>query len=91
MGLVLLSLLAVLIVVVGGMWMFQRQLIYLTGGPPPPVSAVLPGASEWTVRTADGLALAAWFVPADEPRPDGVEHPEDSSVLPPPTTTQECL
>ena len=72
MGLVLLSLLAVLIFVVGGMWMFQRQLIYLTGGPPPPVSVVLPGASEWTVRTADGLALAAWFVPADEPRADGM-------------------
>ncbi len=72
MGLVLLALLTVLIVVIGGLWIFQRQLIYLTGGQPAPVADVLPGGSEWTLRTEDGLELAAWFVPADEPRPDGM-------------------
>ncbi len=72
MGFVMLALLTVLVAVVGGLWIFQRQLIYLSGGQPPPVAEVLPGANEWTVRTVDGLELAAWFVTADEPRPDGM-------------------
>ncbi len=70
-GVVLLSLLTVVVVLVGGLWIFQRQLIYLSGGQPAPVAEVLPGASEWTLRTDDGLELSAWFVPAEEP-PDGM-------------------
>lgn len=72
MGCVLLVLLTVVVAVLGALWVFQRQLIYLTGGQPPPVSEVLPGANEWTLRTADGLELAAWYVPAGQARPDGM-------------------
>lgn len=48
------------------LFVFQRKLIYLpaTASPPPP-ETVLPGAREVTLRTADGLRLAAWFVPAE--------------------------
>src|SRR5215211_544893 len=49
-------------------WGLQRRLIYFP--PPafvPAVSAVLPGASEVRLRTADGLNLGAWFLPAGEP------------------------
>ena len=51
--------------VMGMLWALQRQLIYF----PDPTSAgsaaaVIPGARDITMRTADGLELAAWFVPA---------------------------
>jgi fermentation-respiration switch protein FrsA (DUF1100 family) len=46
-------------------YVFQRRLIYLpTGGPVPPADAVLPGARDVRLTTADGLTLGAWFVPA---------------------------
>lgn len=49
-------------------WTFQRRLIYLpSGGPVPPVEAVIDGGREVTLRTSDGLSLGAWFVPAHEP------------------------
>lgn len=65
MGVVLLTLVVVICVVVGALWAFQRQLIYLAGGQPVlSAEEALDGASEWTLRTEDGLNLAAWFVPA---------------------------
>ena len=45
-------------------WFLQRQLIYLPAGAPGPAERVLPAAEEVTITTADGLELAAWFVPA---------------------------
>lgn len=33
----------------------------------PPAAAVLPGARDVTLRTADGMSLGAWFVPPDPP------------------------
>lgn len=66
------SVLAVLLVaalVITGLAVFQRRLIYLTGAEPvPPVTEVLPGGTEWILRTEDGLELAAWFVAAPSPR-----------------------
>jgi fermentation-respiration switch protein FrsA (DUF1100 family) len=46
-------------------FLIQRKLIYLpsTAAPPPP-DTVLAGSREVTLRTADGLRLTAWFVPA---------------------------
>ncbi|MGQ0842194.1 alpha/beta hydrolase [Actinokineospora sp.] len=45
-------------------YLFQRKLIYLpTDGPLPHAADLLPGAREVTFATADGLRLAAWFVP----------------------------
>jgi len=73
MGLVLLSVVVLIAVVVATLWIFQRQLIYLAGGQPASAAAdVLDGASEWTLRTEDGLELAAWFAPAPVPRADGL-------------------
>lgn len=46
-------------------WLAQRRLIYLPlGDDVPAAPAVLAGAEDVTLRTADGLTLGAWFVPA---------------------------
>lgn len=71
-GKVLLSLLLVVVLMVSLLAIFQRQLIYLTGSETVPhVSDVLPGGSDWRLRTKDGLDLTAWFIAAEDPRPDG--------------------
>jgi pimeloyl-ACP methyl ester carboxylesterase len=53
-----------------GLWAAQRKLIYFpqTGSPLPPAADVLPGARDVTLRTADGLDLGAWFLPAGTAR-----------------------
>lgn len=56
--------------VVAMLWTLQRQLIYFPDPTPvPSAAAVIAGARDVTLRTADGLELGAWFVPAD-PRED---------------------
>ncbi|GAA5081264.1 alpha/beta hydrolase [Thermocatellispora tengchongensis] len=63
-----LALLVVALLVVGLAWVFQRKLIYLPDrSPVPPAAAVLPGARDVTLTTADGLRLGAWYVPAAAP------------------------
>ncbi len=52
---------AVIGAALGGLWGFQRQLIYLPGGSVPPVAEVLPGWEDAALATDDGLALGAWF------------------------------
>lgn len=65
------ALVAVVAVVLALVWVFQRRLIYLPDtSTPPPASAVLPGGVDVTLRTADGLDLGAWYVPADAARCD---------------------
>ncbi|MFG1949010.1 alpha/beta hydrolase [Nonomuraea sp. NPDC048826] len=60
--------LAVLAVLLGLLWAFQRRLIYLPDAAPvPPAAEVVPGAREVTLTTADGLRLGAWYVPGDHP------------------------
>jgi uncharacterized protein len=58
-------------VLVGVVWALQRKLIYLPDdGPGVPAASVLPGAEDVVLRTSDGLALAAWYLPgsaADAP------------------------
>ena len=50
---------------VGVLWAFQRQLVYLPDrGPVPPAAAVLPGARDVVLETEDGLELGAWYLPA---------------------------
>ena len=58
-------------VLMGILWTFQRQLIYYPDpSAVPPAADVIAGARDVTLRTSDGLALGAWFVPAPaEPRP----------------------
>jgi len=47
------------------LWALQRQLIYFPDAAPvPPADQVVTGARDVTLRTADGLELGAWFVPA---------------------------
>ncbi len=62
---------AVLVVVfaslMGLLWAFQRNLIYLPGGGPvPPAAAALTGAHDVRLTTADGLSLAAWYLPGGQ-------------------------
>ena len=47
----------------GLLWGFQSKLIYFPGGAP---DALAEGAEEVTLRTSDGLDLAAWWFPADD-------------------------
>jgi uncharacterized protein len=51
--------------VLGMLWTFQRQLIYLPDTTRvAPAAEVLEGARDVTLHTEDGLELGAWFVPA---------------------------
>jgi fermentation-respiration switch protein FrsA (DUF1100 family) len=51
--------------VVTVLWALQRQLIYFPDpAPVPPARDVIVGARDVTLRTADGLELGAWFIPA---------------------------
>lgn len=56
---------AVVVLLTGLLWAFQRSLVFLPdAGPQQPVDAVLPGARDVQLRTADGLRLDAWHLPA---------------------------
>lgn len=59
--------LALIVLVVGLAYLFQRRLIYLPSGDPPPAGEVLPGASDVGFTTSDGIRLNAWLVPARAP------------------------
>jgi len=49
-------------------WLLQRRLIYFPDRSSPPAAAgVISGARDVTLRTTDGLSLAAWLV---EPPPE---------------------
>lgn len=64
----MLGLVAVLLVglAVGMLTALQRQLIYFPDPTTvPPAGEVIVGARDVTLRTSDGLALGAWFVPAN--------------------------
>jgi pimeloyl-ACP methyl ester carboxylesterase len=55
------------------LWALQRQLIYFPDATTAGAAAeAIPGARDVTVRTADGLELAAWFVPAATERDTGM-------------------
>ncbi|MDD7937169.1 alpha/beta fold hydrolase [Actinomycetospora lutea] len=58
-------LLATVLLLVGGLWLVQRELVYVPSpGPVPPAASALAEARDVTLTTADGLALGAWWVPA---------------------------
>lgn len=57
-----------LAVVLGGVLLGQRALIYHPDrSDPTPVEDVLPGARQVVITTSDGLDLAAWYLPAPDP------------------------
>lgn len=56
------------VVLVALVWAFQRRLVYLPSGSPAVAPEhVLEGGSEVSLRTEDGLDLAAWYAPATAP------------------------
>ncbi|WP_448616756.1 alpha/beta hydrolase [Modestobacter sp. URMC 112] len=58
----------VVVVLTGLLWAFQRHLVYLPdAGPGKPAAAVLPGARDVVLHTADGLSLAGWYLPGPAP------------------------
>jgi pimeloyl-ACP methyl ester carboxylesterase len=58
-------LVATVTVLLAVLWLVQRRLIYVPAREPLPAAAeVLPGGRDVTLRTADGLALGGWYVPA---------------------------
>ena len=60
----------VLTLLTGLLWTVQRSLIYLPDpGPVPAAAAVLPGARDVVLSTADGLELGGWFLPPDSDVP----------------------
>ena len=60
----------VLVLLTGLLWAFQRSLIYLPDpGPVPSASAVLSGARDVVLTTADGLDLGGWYLAADDGAP----------------------
>ncbi|MFC5138504.1 alpha/beta hydrolase [Actinomycetospora rhizophila] len=62
-------LLVAALVLVAGLWLFQRELVYVPSrGPVAPAASALAAAQDVTLTTADGLALGAWFVPARSER-----------------------
>lgn len=62
---------AVPALLLGTIWAFQRRLVYIpVPRTVPPAAAVLAGAREVTLRTADGIALGAWLVAPAEPKRD---------------------
>jgi len=57
-------------VVVGGLYAFQRQLLYLPDKTRPDLAQLTRlGVREVTLTTADGLSLLSWYLPASPGRP----------------------
>jgi hypothetical protein len=53
--------------VLAGLWLFQRRLIYYPVAEVPPLSATLPSARIVTISTGDGLMLTGWFISPPTP------------------------
>lgn len=60
---------AAVILVVGGLWLLQRRLIYLPTRAVPHRGDQLAGWQEVTFKTSDGLNLAGWYTPPDDDAP----------------------
>ena len=59
---------AVVVVLTGLLWAFQRSLVFLPDtGPQQPAAVALPGARDVQLETSDGLRLAGWHLPAPAP------------------------
>lgn len=55
------------VLVLAGLWLSQRRLIYFPASEVPPLSAILPGARIVTISTGDGLTLTGWFLAPPTP------------------------
>jgi uncharacterized protein len=62
--LVVAAVVAVVALVLGLLWQFQRRLIYLPStAPVASAAAVLPGARDVVLTSSDGIRLGAWYLP----------------------------
>jgi uncharacterized protein len=50
-----------------GIWLVQRRLIYFPTADVAPLSTTLPGARLIQINTSDGLTLSGWFLAAPQP------------------------
>lgn len=55
------------ILVLGGLWLLQRRLVYFPVLEVPPLSTTLPGARIIQIDTSDGLTLSGWFLAPPAP------------------------
>ena len=55
------GILLLVVALLAAFWAGQRRLIYFPGRSVPPVEALLPGWTEETLDTDDGLELGAWY------------------------------
>ncbi|WP_433037725.1 alpha/beta hydrolase [Actinomycetospora sp. CA-053990] len=63
--------LIIVVLLVGGLWLFQRALVYVPSpGPVPAAATVVARGQDVVLTTADDVRLGAWFVPASGPRRD---------------------
>lgn len=68
---VLLLVAAAAVIVIAVMYLMQRNLLYYPSTTPPADDLLPPGAVAVDLRTADGLTLGAWFLPAASGAPAG--------------------
>ena len=65
----LLGIVVAMLVIVGGIWLLQRRMIYFPDREVAPIDERLPGWEEVAFATADGLTLHGWFTPPPENAP----------------------
>jgi len=66
---------------VGGMAMFQRDMIYHPGlSMPDPAQAGVPEMVPVPLRTSDGLLITGWYAPGDTTRPTIIGRPSETGL-----------
>ncbi|MGH8958627.1 MAG: alpha/beta hydrolase [Acidimicrobiia bacterium] len=55
------------VLILFGLWLLQRRLIYFPTAEVPSLSTTLPGAAVVEIKTSDGLTLTGWFLTAPNP------------------------
>ena len=70
---VVVVLVAVTVVPVALLWVFQDLMVFAATDDVPPIAQIAPGARELTYVAADGTTLAGWYFPA-RARPTGCDH-----------------
>lgn len=64
---IVVTLAAAAVLVLSGLWLFQRRLIYFPVADVPSLSSALPGGRTVQISTGDGLTLTGWFVAPPTP------------------------
>ncbi len=59
---ILITLATAAVLVLAGLWLLQRRLIYFPVADVPPIATTLPGGRIIPINTGDGLTLTGWFL-----------------------------